>query len=229
MQQSHHHARQRLAQVGMGLRGVGQVQRFAFFNQGADPIHLPTLLQLRPNARDHFMAAVVRDHAGHDGRAAGGQLVDDGDVEVGVITHGQGAWDGRGRHHQHVRLHAGGLHLAAQGQALRHAKAVLLVNDRQPQALELDVLLNDRVRAHDQRGLARLDQRQHFCAFFLLLAANQPGHFHAQRLQPAHQLGKVLGGQNFGRGHQGALPAGIDGHHGRQRGHHRLARTHIAL
>ena len=229
MQQTHHHVRQRLAQVGMGLGGIGQIQRLALFDQRAHPIHLPPLLQLSANARHHLIAPVVRHHFGHDRRATGGQLIDHRHIQIGVIAHGQRARNGCRRHHQHVRLHALCLHLAAQGQALRHTKAVLLVNHGQRQIFELDVLLNDRVCAHHQRGLARLDQRQHGGAFFLLLTADQPSHLHAQRLQPAHQLGKVLSGQNLGGRHQGALPACIDGHHGRQRGHHGFACAYISL
>ncbi len=39
----------------------------------------------------------------------------------------------------------------------------------------------------------------------------------------------MLLGQDLGRRHQRALPAGVDGDGGRQRGHHRLAGTHVAL
>ena len=38
----------------------------------------------------------------------------------------------------------------AQGRALQDAEAVLLVDDREPQLAERDVLLHERVRADDQ-------------------------------------------------------------------------------
>ena len=89
------------------------------------------------------------------------------------------------------------------------------------------------MRAHHQRGLAGGDGGQHLAALLLLLAAGEPGHALAarrqQRRQPADQLGEVLLGQDLGGCHQRALPAGLDGHAGGQRGHHGLAAAHVAL
>ena len=110
---------------------------------------------------------------------------------------------------------------------------MLLVDDRQAQLLKLHLLLDDGVRAHHQRRLAACDGGQHLAARLLLLAAGEPGHALAARLQqrrePVDQLGEVLLGQDFGGRHQCALPAGVDGDAGRQRGHHRLAAAHVAL
>ena len=83
--------------------------------------------------------------------------------------------------------------------------------------------------ADHQFGLAALDQGQRLAPRFGLLAADQPGGGDAQRLQPAHQFAEMLLGQNFGGGHQRALPAGVHADGGGQGGHHRLAGTHIAL
>ena len=110
---------------------------------------------------------------------------------------------------------------------------MLFVDDRQPQPGKAHLLLNHGVRADHQRGLAGLDQGQHLAARLLLLAAGQPGHALAarrkQRLQPFDELGEVLLGQDLGRRHQRALPAGVDGGAGRQRRDHRLAAAHVAL
>ena len=122
---------------------------------------------------------------------------------------------------------------SAQRQPLRHTKAVLLVDDGQRQVLEHHPLLDDGVGAHHQRGLATGHQGQHGVALFFLLAAEQPGHLQAARrqkgLQPADELAEMLLGQDLGGRHQCALPAGVDAHRRRQRGHHRLASAHIAL
>jgi len=147
------------------------------------------------------------------------------------VAHGQRARD-RGRaHHQQVRLHA--LARAAQGQPLRHAKAVLLIDQRQTQPRKLHLLADHRMGAHDQRGAAVLDACQGLRALALVLAAGQPGDVPPldlqQRLQPVDQLAKVLLGQNFGRRHEGALPTGVDGARRCQRRHHRFAAAHIAL
>ena len=160
MQQAHLHGRLKVSQCGLqfGMRGggVGQVQGLAFFYQRAHPVHLATLGKLGADTLDHLGAAVVRHHLGHDGAAPGGQGVDGGHIQIGVIAHGQGARNGGGRHHQQMGLLALAARagFVAQGQPLRHAKAVLLVNDGQPQLVKLHVVLNHRVGAHHQMGLA---------------------------------------------------------------------------
>ena len=53
---------------------------------------------------------------------------------------------------------------------------MLLINDGQGQVFELHQFLNDSMRAHHQGGFARLNQGQHFGAFFFLLTACEPRH-----------------------------------------------------
>ena len=60
---------------------------------------------------------------------------------------------------------------------MRHAKAVLLVDDRQRQVFEDYFFLNDGVRAHHQACFAAGYQGQHFAAFFGFLTASEPSHF----------------------------------------------------
>src|SRR5665647_424522 len=59
-------------------------------------------------------------------------------------------WGGGG--HTHCARRRVGL--ASQGQPLRHAEPMLLVDDGQSPSPELDLVLDHRMRAHDQRGLA---------------------------------------------------------------------------
>ena len=217
------------AQFSVCLGGVAQVQHFAFFDQGAHPVHLPPLRDLAADPVYYLVAARFLHNLGHDGRTPRRQLVDGGDVQVGVVAHGQRARDRRGRHHQHVGLHAFGEQLVAQRQPLRHTKAVLLVDDGQRQLVEFHLALDDGVRAHHQPRLARGNQRQHRAPLFGFLGAGQPGGGHAQWLQPAQQLAKVLFGQDFGGCHQRALPTRVDAQRRRQRRHHGFARAHIAL
>ena len=240
------------AQLGVRLGGVLQVQRLALFDQRAHPVDLSALLQLVADARDDLIALAVGKHLGDDGRAPGRQLVEGADGQVRKVGHGQGARDGRGAHGQQVGLQAGvrrarsrarcpgrihhgarlrrwrgtsrGLHqLVTQLQPLRHAEAVLLVHHGQPQPGEHHVVLDHGVRAHHQPRLARGDLRQHRLAGLALATAGEPGHGDAQRLKPMHQLVKVLLGQDFGGRHERALPTGVDGTGGGQRGHHGLA------
>ena len=223
----------------MGFSGIGQVQRFALFNQRTHPVNLPPFLELVPNAFNHLVTPGIIHYFGDDGRAPRGQLVDGGHLQIGVITHGQRARYRGGGHHQQVRFQRGkvwfgfcfGLRceFVAQRQPLSHAKAVLLVNDGQRQVFELHLVLNDRVRAHHQFGLAAGNQTQHLAPGLGFLAAREPGRGDAQGRQPAHQLGKVLLGQNFGRRHQRALPTRLHTNGGSQRRHHGFAGTYIAL
>ena len=213
----------------MGFGGVGQVDGFAFFNQRADPVNLSPFSQLATNALHHFVAPAVVDDLGDDGRAPRRQLIDGRHIEVGVVTHGQRARNRRGRHHQQMRLLPVRRHLAAQRQALCHAKAVLLVNDRQRQIFKHHFVLNHGVRADHQTGLAAGNQGQCFAPFLGFLAAGEPRGLNAHRLEPADEFAKVLLSQDFSRRHQGALPASVHAAGGRQRRHHGFARADIAL
>ena len=106
---------------------------------------------------------------------------------------------------------------------------MLLIDDGQGQVFEFHQFLNDRMRAHHQGSFPRLNQGQHFGAFFFLLTAREPGHANTQRSQPAHQFSKVLLRQNFGRSHKGALPTLINGQHSGQSCHHGFASAYVAL
>ncbi len=89
-------------------------------------------------------------------RAAGRQLIDDRNVEIGVRRHRQRARNRRRGHDQLMRKATGEPALLAQQQALMHAEAMLLVDDHQAEALELDAFLEQRVRAdRDLRGARR--------------------------------------------------------------------------
>ncbi|MCY1529070.1 hypothetical protein D9M68_641970 [compost metagenome] len=124
---------------------------------------------------------------------------------------------------------AHGLALARERQPLRHAEAVLLVDDGQAQAVEFDVILDQRLRAHDQLHAAVGGGRRGFSARLGAEAAAQPGHVHAQRLQPGHQLAEVLFSEDFGGRHQRDLGAAGDGLRRGNGRHHGLAAAHVAL
>ena len=209
---------------------IGQIQRLAFLDQRADPVDLPPFAQLAADAFNHLVTPRVVYHFGDDGGTAGGQLVDGGDIQIGVIAHRQCAGNRRGGHHQQMRLQIRICHhLASKRQPLRHTEAMLLVDDRQGQVFKLHLVLNHRVRTDDQRCFTTGNLRQRLAPLFGFLAACQPGGGDAQRLQPADQLAKVLLRQNLGRCHQRALPAGVHAFGGRQCGDHGFAGADIAL
>ena len=143
-----------------------QLQRFALFNQRAHPIGLLPFFTGSQHKAFHFAAADVVDQTGFNRRAAGRQLVDDGNIEVGEKAHGQRTRNGGGGHHQLVYVAA----FVFQGEALRHAEAVLLVHNHQAEVLEGYVVLKQGVRAHGQADAA-VGQRGFRLVFFFLFEA----------------------------------------------------------
>ena len=63
--------------------------------------------------------------------------------------------------------------MALQGLALQHAEAVLLVDDAEPEPLEGDALLDERVRADDEVDVAARDGALGPAAELALHAARQ--------------------------------------------------------
>src|SRR5207249_9345653 len=99
-----------------------------------------------PNAGEMLLGS----HARGDGGAAGGQLVENGNVEIAVESERKRARDGRGGEHEDVRgvaMRGGFIH---QALALQDAEAMLLVNGDKTEAREFHVVFNQRVRADDE-------------------------------------------------------------------------------
>ena len=92
--------------------------------------------------------------------ATGRQVRNLRDVELAVVGEGERPRDRRRRHQQHV----GPQSLGAQRRALRHAEAMLLVDHHQPEPVESDLLLHERVRADHQVGRPALDVAPGGCA-----------------------------------------------------------------
>ena len=259
VQQADHPAGQRRAELAVRRGRVLQVERGRLVDERTDPVRLPAARRFVADARDHLVASRVGEQLGDDRRAAGRQLVDRADVEVGEQRHRQRARDRRRRHHEEMRLEltmielgsipasgtgrdrplpsppprGGGsnalVQLRAQRQPLCDAEAVLLVDDRETEAREAHLLFDHRVRADDEPGFARRDLREHRVARLALAAAGQPGNGDAERREPADELLQMLLGQDLGRRHQRALPAGVDRARGGERGDDGLARADVAL
>jgi hypothetical protein len=92
------------------------------------------------------------DDVRRDRRSPGRQLGEGGHVEVTEDRHSHGARDRRRGHHEHVRPAVP--RLVAQRVPLLDAEPVLLVDDDQPEVGELHPVLQQRVRADDDAGLA---------------------------------------------------------------------------
>ncbi|GAA2935174.1 hypothetical protein GCM10020221_33680 [Streptomyces thioluteus] len=121
----------------------------------ADHVRLVAALDLLahplPGPGQEVRLVLGGHHMGGDGGAAGGELVQDGRLQVAEDGHGDRARDGGRGHHQQVRRL---LALGAERVALLDAEAVLLVHHDQAEVVELHLVLDQGVGADDDPGLA---------------------------------------------------------------------------
>ena len=211
-----------------GLRGLCD-DLIAVVDERADPVGLPALAACGPDALHQLRTSLGTQHHRLHRGAARRQFVDRGHVEVGIRGHRERARDGRRGHHQLVRHAVAAASLVAQREALVHAEAMLLVDDRQREVMERHALLHQRVRADHQLGLATRDGRQCLVACTPRDLARQPHHADAQWLEPAAQVVEVLLGEQLGGGRQRGLLARIDRQQRRHRRDHGLAAADVAL
>ena len=107
----------------------------------------------------------------------GRQLVDGADVEVGEQRHRQRARDRRGGHHQHVRLEPSAMaSLVRSARRCCTPKRCCSSMMARPSFANAHLLLDDRVRADDERRLAAGHLRHRLRARLALAAAGEPGH-----------------------------------------------------
>src|SRR5258708_35611055 len=84
-----------------------------------------------------------------DWRAAGGQFVEDGDVEIAVEGERKRARNGRGGEDKNVRRVAVGGGFVHEARALEDTKAMLFIDRDKNEARELDVIFDGGGRAAD--------------------------------------------------------------------------------
>ena len=138
--------------------------------------------------------------------------------------HVQRPGDGGSRQGQHVHLTAHLLEPLLVG----HAEALLLVDDQQPQILELHIFLQEFMGADQQVQTAGAGGLQNA---FLFLGGGEPGEhldLHWEIFEPAAGGGIVLLGQNGGRHQDRRLLAVQNTFHNGPERHLRLAIAHIA-
>ena len=195
--------------------GRPALQLLGLVDQRADDVGLAALAQLAADELVGAGALVLLDHPRLDRLAPGGQLVQRGRVEVAVGGQRERARDRRRGHVQDVRRHP--LHpLGVERPALLDPEAVLLVDDAEAEAGELDRRLDQRVGADDQAQLAGREPLQRFLAPRRRRRPGQQrerGRLFGQQLAERH---RVLLGQGLGRRHQHRLEAGF------QRPQHRV-------
>ena len=214
-----------LLEVGEALLGGGEIARFGFLDQRADPVDALAFVERAADRLDHLVEPAERDGAGVDRLAAGRLLAQFGNVHVAEIGQHQRARDRRRGHHQHVDR----LALARQRQPLVHAEAVLLVDDGEREIAERDLLLEQRVGADQEIDLAEREPVERLAALAAALAAGEDGDPDAGLLGQRRDGGEMLAGEDFGRRHQRRLPPGLDHGRGGQQRHHGLAGADVAL
>ncbi len=100
--------------------------------------------------------------------------------------------------------------LCLEGGALADAEAMLLVDDRQAEARELDRLADDGVRADDDLGHSPADRVVDLPLPGRRERSGQELGANAQPVEQRREAGVVLAGEDLGRRHQHGLPAGAD-------------------
>ena len=106
----------------------------AFIDQRINDERLAAILDLAADEREGALAFLRTKHIRVDRLPPDGHFVDDRKIEVAKDRQRQRARDGRGGHHQQMRIGA----LAAQFRALFHAEAMLFIDHNELQILELD-------------------------------------------------------------------------------------------
>ena len=122
-----------------------------------------------------------------------------------------------------MRQHA----LRGQRRALAHPEAVLLVDDRERERRKLELVLEQRVRAHDEQRLARGEARLQRPP---LAGRRRPGHDGDGQPRVRDEAGDalaVLAREQLGGHEQRRLLPGLDRDTGREQRHDRLAAAHV--
>ena len=129
---------------------------FAFVDEGVDEIGLAAGFELLFEKGGDLGEVGLLADGGYNGAAAGGEFVDEGDVEVAVDGHGEGAGNGGRGHDQHV----GGGALADEAVALLDAEFMLFVDDGEAEVGEFGVAVEEGVGADEDLGLRSLPAKR---------------------------------------------------------------------
>ena len=208
---------------GDGLALIGDLLSIA--HQRADDEDLMALVHLLADEGIDALAVILAHGEGIHLLPSGGQLVDDGHIQIAVDDEGQRAGDRGGGEHQHM----GVFRLLAQRGPLSHAEAVLLIGDDKAQTGVLHILRQQGVGADAQVDGTALQVGKDGAALLGTGRTCQQGAGEPQTGEQGGQGLVVLAGQNLRRGHQGALPAILSGEPHAGGSHHGLAAAHISL
>ena len=119
--------------------------------------------------------------------------------------------------------------LAPHTGTLGHSEAMLFVNDREREILELHLVFDKSVGAYGHLNLPGSYPLQREATCLGTGAAGKQGHFYAQRVGPCGNSLEMLSGENLGGSHYGSLTTVVTGHQHRHESHHRLSTPYVAL
>ncbi len=141
--------------------GRRRLEFLGVLDQRADHEGLATRRHLGADqvVRLAFPRRCRRHHLGTHRDATPRHLVENGDVQVAVQGHRQGAGNRGGGHDEQVGFGAFGFGLELH--PLMDSEAVLLVHHRHPEPSEPHPLLDQRMGSHDDVHRAVGDRRQH--------------------------------------------------------------------
>ena len=190
-------------------------------------VRLPPRCQLVADEAPHLGQALRRADMRAHLAAARWHLIDHRAVEIAVNGQAKRAWDRRGGHHEHVRIAP----LADEFLSLLDAEFVLLVNDRQPDVLERERLLDECVGADDEwrkpavsHVQLRLVEGGH-CFFCAGVEVQRD----TKRLEPSAKDAVMLLGQNLGRREHDHAETALERAQRGTGGHGGLAAADVAL
>src|SRR5437588_8955359 len=135
------------------LSSVEEIEFLRLFNQRIDDVDLAAHANLLIEKLVHLAARVFATHSSYYRFPARRHFIDHRQVKIAINAHHQRARNRCSGHHQHIRVVAA----LDQPRALKHAKAMLLVNNDKTELLKLDRLLDQGVSADHQIDLTALD------------------------------------------------------------------------
>jgi hypothetical protein len=127
--QTHTHFGKGFRQHGRGFLRRLRSQLLGLFDQRTDPVRLAAGTAGLHDPCDNLITTLLRHHDSLDRCATRRKLVDHGNVEVRIGSHGERSRYRRGRHDELVGESTVLLSLLLQAQSLLDAEAVLLVDD----------------------------------------------------------------------------------------------------
>ena len=186
-------------------------------------IHLTAPIQLPADGLGDN-TPVVLQHVGLHRLAILRRLLDGAHIPDAGQRHVQRPGDRCGGQRQGVYL----LHPLPQLLLVGDAEALLLVDDKQSQILELQILVQQLVGADQQVDAARLHPFQYLLDLFRGAEPGQHLHRHGERAEPVLGGGVMLLGQHSGGHQNGRLLAVQNAFHHSPQGHLRFAVAHVA-